>query len=356
MQKLWQVLYDANADLVLAGHDHLYERFAPQDANGGLDSARGLRSFIVGTGGANHTSLTTVAANSELRNASTFGILSLTLHSSSYDWRFIPEAGKTFTDSGSAACHGSSSGSDTTPPSTPTGLSAVATSGSSVALTWNPSTDNQGVASYDILRNGSVIGTSTTTSWTDSGTSASTTCSYAVQAVDLAGNRSGPSGAVSVTTPGTLQFTPVADAYVRQDQPTVNFGSKTTVETDGSPVEQSLLRFTVAGLGTGGVASAKLRLYCTNPSGVGGEIRSVTGSWSETGVTWATSPAFGTSAAGSIGRVAAGSWYEVDVTSLVNGNGDITLGLVSSATDGADYVSREGLSSQRPQLVVTPQP
>jgi hypothetical protein len=71
----------------------------------GLDTARGLRSFIVGTGGANHTSFTTVAANSEVRNASTFGVLKLTLHATSYAWQFIPEAGKTFTDAGSASCH-----------------------------------------------------------------------------------------------------------------------------------------------------------------------------------------------------------------------------------------------------------
>ncbi|MDT5052152.1 MAG: hypothetical protein QOF66_518, partial [Mycobacterium sp.] len=105
MRKLWQVLYDYNADLVLEGHDHTYERFAPQNALAGLDTARGLRSFIVGTGGANHTSFTTVAANSEVRNSSTYGVLKLTLHATSYAWQFVPEAGKTFTDSGSASCH-----------------------------------------------------------------------------------------------------------------------------------------------------------------------------------------------------------------------------------------------------------
>jgi hypothetical protein len=105
MRTLWQVLYDNNADLVLEGHDHTYERFAPQNALGGLDRARGLRSFIVGTGGANHTSFTTIAANSEVRNSSTYGILALTLHATSYNWQFLHEAGKTFTDSGSASCH-----------------------------------------------------------------------------------------------------------------------------------------------------------------------------------------------------------------------------------------------------------
>jgi len=102
---LWQLLYNAHADIVLSGHDHIYERFAPQTATAGLDQANGIREFIVGTGGADHSSIASVAANSEVRNATTFGVLELTLHPASYDWQFVPEAGKTFTDSGSQACH-----------------------------------------------------------------------------------------------------------------------------------------------------------------------------------------------------------------------------------------------------------
>jgi len=98
-------LYNAGAEVILAGHDHIYERFAPQNPSGMLDNARGIREFIVGTGGANHTSIATVAPNSEVRNTDTFGVLKLTLHPNSYDWRFTPEAGKTFTDTGSQACH-----------------------------------------------------------------------------------------------------------------------------------------------------------------------------------------------------------------------------------------------------------
>jgi hypothetical protein len=105
MRSIWQLLYDRNADLVLAGHDHIYERFGPQTSTASADASRGLRSFIVGTGGANHTSLATVAANSQVRNTSTYGVLRLTLHASSYDWKFLPEAGKTFSDSGTASCH-----------------------------------------------------------------------------------------------------------------------------------------------------------------------------------------------------------------------------------------------------------
>lgn len=101
----WQLLYNSNADLILNGHDHIYERFAPQNPSGGADSTRGIREFVVGTGGANHTSIDSVAANSQVRNTSTFGVLRVTLHANSYDWKFVPEAGKTFTDSGTGTCH-----------------------------------------------------------------------------------------------------------------------------------------------------------------------------------------------------------------------------------------------------------
>lgn len=102
----WQALYDAGADLVLNGHDHFYERFAPMSPDGVADDAFGMRSIIVGTGGIGHSPLGTVVANSEVRNTDTFGVLKLTLHPGSYDWQFVPEAGKTFADAGTGACHG----------------------------------------------------------------------------------------------------------------------------------------------------------------------------------------------------------------------------------------------------------
>ncbi len=101
----WTMLYNANADLILDGHDHIYERFAAQDPNGNADPSRGIVEITAGTGGANHTSIVSTAANSLVRNANTFGVLMLTLHPGSYDWQFVPEAGKTFTDSGTGNCH-----------------------------------------------------------------------------------------------------------------------------------------------------------------------------------------------------------------------------------------------------------
>jgi len=104
-QALWQALYDFGADLVLVGHEHNYERFAPQTAGGALDTTRGIREFVVGTGGRSHYGFGSPLANSEVRNGDTFGVLKLTLHASSYDWQFVPVAGASFTDTGSTACH-----------------------------------------------------------------------------------------------------------------------------------------------------------------------------------------------------------------------------------------------------------
>ena len=105
IKPLWQALYEANADVVVGGHDHDYERFAPQDPEAKADPKRGIREFVVGTGGKNHRPFGNPHANSEVRDATAFGILKLTLKPGGYDWSFIPEAGKTFTDSGSGTCH-----------------------------------------------------------------------------------------------------------------------------------------------------------------------------------------------------------------------------------------------------------
>jgi hypothetical protein len=102
---LWQALYDADADVVLNGHDHDYERFAPQDPSGTFDAVRGIREFVVGTGGAAQRAFGTPEPNSEVRETGTPGVLRLDLHAEGYDWEFIPIAGKTFTDSGSGTCH-----------------------------------------------------------------------------------------------------------------------------------------------------------------------------------------------------------------------------------------------------------
>jgi acid phosphatase type 7 len=105
VRPIWRVLYRAHADVVLNGHDHFYERFARQDPNGKADPHHGIREFVVGTGGGSHAEFRTIPANHQVGNAHTFGVLKLTLRSSSYDWEFVPAGEKTFTDSGNTPCH-----------------------------------------------------------------------------------------------------------------------------------------------------------------------------------------------------------------------------------------------------------
>ncbi len=104
MKAVWKILYDAGADVVLSSHDHVYERFAPMDANGKLDPQRGIREFLVGTGGAGVYKFKKIVVNSEVHSNTTYGVLKFTLSAGRYAWQFIPMAGQTFSDSGEAAC------------------------------------------------------------------------------------------------------------------------------------------------------------------------------------------------------------------------------------------------------------
>jgi Calcineurin-like phosphoesterase len=105
IKPLWDALYQANADVIVNGHDHDYERFAPQNPDGTADASRGIREFVVGTGGKNLRPFGAVRANSEVHSLEAFGVLKLTLLSGRYQWEFVPQAGKSFTDSGAGTCH-----------------------------------------------------------------------------------------------------------------------------------------------------------------------------------------------------------------------------------------------------------
>src|SRR5262249_46451493 len=103
---IWRLLYDAGADVVLNGHEHNYERCAPQTPDGKRDLSRGIREFVVGTGGKSHyRDFAAPIANSQVRNDDTFGVLRLVLKRSGYSWKFIPAENGGFSDSGSSTCH-----------------------------------------------------------------------------------------------------------------------------------------------------------------------------------------------------------------------------------------------------------
>jgi hypothetical protein len=106
MQQFWDILYARGVDVVVSGHDHVYERFAPQDPDGNADPARGIRQFVVGTGGAGLYEFSTVLPNSEVRINDTHGVLALALGRGGYAWSFIPVGdGGSSRDAGVGRCH-----------------------------------------------------------------------------------------------------------------------------------------------------------------------------------------------------------------------------------------------------------
>lgn len=195
----WQDLYAAGADLIVNAHEPMYERFARQDPTGVADPTTGIREIVAGTGGRYRYPFGTIAANSGARDNTSFGVLLMTLRPDGYDWRFVPAAGGKFTDIGSDSCTGATV--DTEPPSAPRSLAVAANNVNAVSLKWVASTDNDGVASYEIRRDGIVVGTSRTPTFADTTVQPGTTYSYRVLAYDAVGNVSAQSGAKSVTTP-----------------------------------------------------------------------------------------------------------------------------------------------------------
>lgn len=106
MQPFWQALYDYGADVVLVGHVHNYERFDPQTPSGVADPATGIRQFVVGTGGRSHYGFAAPLPNSVARDSTSYGVLRMTLDPAGYGWEFLPASGYSYTESGSASCHG----------------------------------------------------------------------------------------------------------------------------------------------------------------------------------------------------------------------------------------------------------
>jgi hypothetical protein len=105
MSGAWKIMYAAGVDVVLSAHAHSYERFDPLDPSGNVDHAKGIRSFVVGTGGGHLSSFGAPKPGSKVRNGTTHGVLKLTLRTDDYDWQFVPIQGQTFTDSGTGSCH-----------------------------------------------------------------------------------------------------------------------------------------------------------------------------------------------------------------------------------------------------------
>jgi acid phosphatase type 7 len=285
----WRALYAADAEIVLGGDRHMYERFAPQNPDGVIDpdpnKTRGIREFIVGTGGKNLGSIGDVQANSEVR-AKTFGVLKLTLHANSYDWSFVPAAGQSFTDSGSTSC------SSATPAPTTTTTS------------------------------------STTTTSTTSTTTTSTT--------------------TTTLPPSSQTFTPDKDTFVSAGAPTTNYGGGANLQVR-SGARIAFIGFSVQGA-AGVPKHAILRLTVGTDTDAGsddgGAAYRASDGWQETTLTWnsyqATPGLVGSAITGiSVGAVSISQTVDFDVTSAVTGDGRYDFAIQSASTNLTKYLSRE---------------
>ena len=239
------------------------------------------------------------------------------------------------------------------PPTSPPPRSRAARSTSA----GRPSTDNVGVDRYLLTRDSeppvSIAGN--LTSYSDTGLGAGTTHAYTVRAVDAAGNESAdsspPAQATTTSVPQSpATFNPVADARVDASAPTTNAGTQNKLRVDSSPEVNSYLRFNPQNV-TGTITQAKLRVWATSANPAGYSVNDVSDdSWGETTINFSNAPPIGASV-GNSGPVVANAWNEIDVTSLISGNGLASLALKGVHPTAIAFDSREG--PHQPELVVS---
>ncbi len=240
------------------------------------------------------------------------------------------------------------------PPSAPTNLTALDVRSNVVTLQWSAANDDMGVTGYDIVRDGNLLTSiPAATTFHDTSILPATAYVYTVRARDGDSNISGNSDSVAVTTAPspttTLALTASADAYVNSKQPNRNYGRSGSLRVDASPDVRSYLRFNIQGI-SAPVTRATLRLYATSSSSTGYSVYSFADSnWSEASIAYRTAPEVGEMVSNSA-PVSRRSWTEVDVTSLVTGDGQLDLALVGISQTALALSSRE--SSSPPQLVI----
>jgi fibronectin type 3 domain-containing protein len=249
---------------------------------------------------------------------------------------------------------------DTAKPSAPGNLAATAAGPNRIDLSWMASTDNVGVTGYNVYRGGTLLaGIAPATAYADTTVAPSTTYGYQVRALDAAANISDPSNTATATTPqGPAQPTvlavpPEADARVHEASPATNYGTAYIRANGGTePDVETFLRFAVTGVTGPSVQSAKLRVYAYNGTVDGPAVYTTGTAWTESTVNWNSRPTPTSAAIDDKSTIAANSWVEYDVTSIVTGNGTYSFRLASISTDGVDMYSREN-ATLRPELVVT---
>lgn len=215
------------------------------------------------------------------------------------------------------------------------------------------------VAKVEFFQNSISLGEDTTVPYSFAWTSVPQgSYSLTAMATDDSGFTSTSAGIniiVNPVPPTTLTFSPTDDAGIRKGSPTRNYGSTGSLTVDLKPQDDFLIKFSVAGVGSRHIKSAKLRLYATDPSsGSGGSFHQLTSnSWTEGTLTWNNAPAAQSAVIGSLAKVVSGTSYEVDLTSLITGDGIFGIRVNSTSSDSAGYASKEFATvNSRPVLTL----
>jgi hypothetical protein len=350
---MWNLLTQNGGDVVLNGHVHTMIQYKPLNGQLQLPSAGQptMVELINGAGGHRLGGAFTGDSRVEWSVGKTPGAISLTLNGAanagtptSLSWAYKDANGNVL-HPGSRNCGGAATTpaiSDFSPLSGPVGTS--------VTINGSGFTGATGVSF-----NGSSVGPGNFTVDSDIRITATVP-------------QGATTGQISITTPGgtatsstaftvgqlsTLTFGPDADTFVRSDNPTAHPGTRTLLSVDNSPIKHGLLRFTVSGVGSGTIQSVTLRLFCLDASVKGGDFYWVPdNSWPENTVNWNTEPAADPTLRASLGAVSVNTWYEVDLSSLVTGDGTYSIRIASTSSNGADYSTKEGAAGFAPQLVV----
>jgi hypothetical protein len=287
MRPFWDRLYAAHADLVLNGHRHFYDRMAPMKPDGSRDLANGIRTIIAGMGGIGGGSVSGAFPTSEVRNGDTFGVLKLYLYEDSYAWKFIPVAGKTFTDSGSTACHSSGGGggpvvspTNSTVGAAPTSFTAG--SGSSTITVTARDGNNATMAGASVTLSSSGTGNTLTPSsgtTNSSGVFTSTLTSTVAEVKDVSASINGVAinqhASVTVNPSGPAVSPSLSTVGASPTSFTAGGSSTVTITVkDGSGNPLSGISVTLSATGSGNTFTQPA---ATNGSGV------TTGTFSSTG-------------------------------------------------------------------------
>lgn len=350
MRDIWRLLAKHNVDIVLAGHDHTYQRWQPLDA-AGYPVPHGITQFVHGAGGhgVRHFARSDerVAVGYDADSNNVFGALRLKLNPEGASFQYI-NIQKRILDSGVIPCEPQRP--DLVRPTAPADLAA--TNGlKGVTLSWESARDNVGVALYKIYRNGVLLATvdDASTAYVDHAIQFDALYTYVVVAHDAAGNASDYSPKAVLRTADKLALEPVADAYVSAASPNLNHGFDERLRIDKAPSTVGYLRFKIPDLSEQPVTTT-LRIYAYNRGNKGYLLYWMDdGYWVESQITYLNRPSLG-EAIGAAPAFAEGSWSEFDLMAVEEKQNYLSVAMVASSTTNLNFSSREG--EHPPQLVL----